>query len=281
MTQSFAPRQGRFGADLAPRAISGIVLIAAALGATYLGGSAFALFWLIAFGAVAWEWQRLSAPEGKTSLAQVVGNWLGLALAALLMIEGLPVWAAAALVASGLFAALVSATENRGLAAAGALYSGIPLIALLALRGQSVEGRNAVFWLFAVVWTTDISAYFVGRVLRGPKLWPSISPGKTWSGAVGGLVLGAGAGLAFAGSTNDPEVLGALGMGVSLASQAGDLFESALKRRYGVKDSSHLIPGHGGVMDRLDGFLAAVVLATIVAIVNAEGANIGAGVFTW
>ena len=281
MTQSFAPRQGPFGADFAPRAVSGLVLIAAALGANYLGGKAFSIFWLVAFGAVAWEWQRLAAQERGSMRARVAACWLGLALAAALLTYGLPAWSMAALAASGGAAAFLGGSNGRGLAGAGALYAGIPFICLLALRGQSVEGRNAVFWLFAVVWATDIGAYVVGRIVRGPKLWPSISPGKTWSGAVGGLILGAGAGLAFAGSTNDPEVLGALGMGVSLASQAGDLFESALKRRYGVKDSSHLIPGHGGVMDRLDGFLAAAVLATIVAFVNAEGANIGAGLFNW
>jgi len=281
MTQSFAPRRGPFGADLAPRAASGFILIAAALGANYAGGPVFTIFWLIAFGTVAWEWQRLAAPGREATRARVVACWLGLAIAAALMVEGLPLWSLAAVAGSGAIAAFVGEPKSRALAGAGALYAGIPLISLLALRGQSVEGRNAVFWLFAVVWTTDIGAYVVGRIFRGPKLWPSISPGKTWSGAVGGLLLGAAAGLAFAGATNDPEVLGALGMGVSLASQAGDLFESALKRRYGVKDSSHLIPGHGGVMDRLDGFLSAAVLATIVAFVNAEGANIAAGLFNW
>ena len=283
VTQPLAARKSPFGADLAPRAISGIVLIAAALAAAYWGGLPFAIFWLVAFGAVAWEWQRLSAKGGAADVMRAIVCWAGLTLAVALTTSGLIGWAVAAVVASGIVAAFVGGSFGADwrLAGSGALYAGFPLIAVLALRGQSREGQIAIFWVFAVVWTTDIGAYFVGRLLGGPKLWPSISPGKTWSGAIGGLVLGAGAGLAFAGSTNDPYVLGALGLGVSLTSQAGDLFESALKRRYGVKDSGNLIPGHGGIMDRLDGFLAAVVLAAIVAWVNAEGANIGAGLFAW
>ncbi len=283
MSQPAAPRKSPFGADLAPRAASGAVLIALALAVTYWGGPVFAMFWLVAFGAILWEWLRMLAGGRGWARVPTTLGWAALALAAVFSWFGL--WSVAAMAVAGAAALIALLAPGRGgeraLAGAGALYAGLPMIAVIALRGGSPEGAAAMFWLYAVVWATDIGAYFVGRSVGGPKLWPSISPGKTWSGAAGGTVLGALAGLALAGSTNDIYVLGALGFGASLASQAGDLFESALKRRFGVKDSSALIPGHGGVMDRLDGFAAAAVLAAIVAGVNSEGGNLGAGLFLW
>ena len=276
------PIQSRFGADFAPRVASGAALIALAGLVTYLGGPLFILFWLVAFGAVAWEWQRMIDGGASRSRWRTWVCWAALAVAAALAFLGQAQWSLAAVALAALVCAFLgSEGSGRLLGAGGAFYAGLPLIAVLALRGESAEGRIAMFWLYAIVWTTDIAGYFFGRLIGGPKLWPSISPGKTWSGAFGGTICAAAAGLLFSGASDDIFVFGSLGLGASIAAQAGDLFESALKRRFGVKDSSALIPGHGGVMDRLDGFVAAAVLACIVAWVNGEGGAFGAGLFAW
>lgn len=147
----------------------------------------------------------------------------------------------------------------------GVVYIAAPCGALIWLRGDDVPGMITVMWLFAVVWSADIGAYLTGRALRGPKLAPRISPGKTWAGFVGGVVI---AGIVAAGFARawegDMLSLGLWGFAVAVASQVGDLAESALKRRFDVKDSSNLIPGHGGVLDRVDALVAgAVVLALL------------------
>jgi len=134
-----------------------------------------------------------------------------------------------------------------------------------------------------VTWATDILAYFVGRVVGGPKLWRRVSPNKTWSGAIGGAAGAIVAGLAvvhLAQIANSLAVAG-LALLLSVASQAGDMFESALKRRFGVKDASHLIPGHGGIMDRLDGFLAAAALAAIIGIARGGMDAPARGLLVW
>lgn len=271
----------RLGADFAPRVASGAVLVLAALLAAYLGGWIFALFWAVAFGAVAWEWQRLIGDEGLVARAGL--SWAAIALTAIFAQRGsLPTSLATVAVAAAALAFIGARTlAQRAFRAGGMLYAGVPLVATLAVRASPEEGLPAVLWLFAVVWGTDIAAYFVGRFVGGPKLWPSVSPGKTWSGAVGGAVCGAGAGLLLSPWTNDSVVLLALGLAMSLAAQAGDLFESALKRRFGVKDTSGLIPGHGGVMDRLDGFIAATLLAAVVGARNSEGQWLASGLFHW
>ena len=133
----------------------------------------------------------------------------------------------------------------KGWAAAGVLYAGALVVSLGLLRASPNFGRVAIFWLFAVVWGADIAAYFAGRVIGGPRLWPRVSPGKTWAGAIVGAFAGAVLGLMLAAWTNRLAALFWLGLATAIASELGDLFESALKRRFGVKDSSGLIPGHG------------------------------------
>src|SRR5579885_2386414 len=131
---------------------------------------------------------------------------------------------------------------------------------LAALHGSPDYGGRAIVWLFAIVWGTDVFAYFGGRLIGGPKLWPHISPGKTWSGTLTGIFAGAILGVAAAsiGLSPPPQIIPIffLGLVAAALSQAGDIFESSFKRRFGVKDSSRLIPGHGGFMDRLDAFIA-------------------------
>jgi phosphatidate cytidylyltransferase len=155
--------------------------------------------------------------------------------------------------------------------AGGVLYAGALLLALVFIRSDAEFGFIAIIFLFAVVWATDIFGYFVGRIMGGPKLASSISPKKTWSGAIGGLLGSLAAALAIAMTTRKASLLPALTLGLvlSVVAQAGDLFESQLKRRFAAKDASGLIPGHGGVMDRLDGFLAAAVAMALFGMARA------------
>jgi phosphatidate cytidylyltransferase len=136
-------------------------------------------------------------------------------------------------------------------------------------------GRETIFWLLAVVWGTDIGAYAFGRAIGGPKLAPSISPKKTWAGAIGGLVSGVLAGVCFMFAMNLPLTPAMLATAVvaAIAAEAGDLLESALKRWYDVKDSGTLIPGHGGVMDRFDGLWAAAPVAALVCVIFQGGVD--------
>ena len=133
-----------------------------------------------------------------------------------------------------------------------------------------------------VVWATDIGGYFAGRLIGGPKLWPQVSPKKTWAGAIGGFAASLGVAAGFA-AFNFGKIVPLLLLGavLSIASQLGDLFESAVKRRFGVKDSSHIIPGHGGLMDRLDGFVAAIVLAAVFGFLRGGADGVGRGLMVW
>jgi phosphatidate cytidylyltransferase len=151
------------------------------------------------------------------------------------------------------------------------------------LRTDPVLGLAAVLWLFAVVWATDVVAYAVGRALGGPRLWPRVSPGKTWSGAIGGTLAGMLGGVAVAAAAGVPRLwpVALVALVASILSQAGDLFESALKRGAGVKDSGRLIPGHGGLMDRLDGFAAAAAFAVLLGTLRAGAGGAGQGLLAW
>ncbi|MBF0560435.1 MAG: phosphatidate cytidylyltransferase [Alphaproteobacteria bacterium] len=153
--------------------------------------------------------------------------------------------------------------RHPGWLVVGALYIGAPVAALLWLR--AVAGMETVFWLFVVVWATDIAAYLVGRLVGGPLLAPAISPKKTWSGAVGGITaaVAVGYGTAAVLHTSGVVVIMLASVGVSIIAEAGDLLESKMKRRFGVKDSGRIIPGHGGVLDRVDGLLTAAPFAAV------------------
>ena len=276
----------RVGADLPLRAAAALVMGALALGTAYFGGAAFYGFWSLAALGVAWEWQRLVGGArlwGRVGLAA-----LALAAAEPFAVRGIGhnvEWALLALVAGAAAVGSISDRDRRGWSALGVLYAGGLLVGLSLLRASPAYGLQAVLWLFAIVWGTDVMAYFGGRLVGGPKLWPSVSPGKTWSGALIGVGLGAMLGTLLAGLTAPAAIkwlpMFAFGLVAAACAQGGDLFESAMKRRAGVKDSSRLIPGHGGLMDRLDGFIVAVALTTLTAWVRTTGDWIAPGLFQW
>lgn len=192
-------------------------------------------------------------------------------------------WAAAALLIAWEWMKLVARGDNRGLwLAAGVLYAAVTLLAPLTLRADAGYGFLAIVFLFAIVWMTDIMGYMVGRAVGGRKLWPAISPNKTWSGAIGGVAgaLVAGLGVATWGAL--PLVpIAILAMILSMVAQGGDLLESAIKRKFGAKDTSDLIPGHGGVMDRLDGFIAAALVAAVIGVLRGGPDVAARGLLVW
>jgi phosphatidate cytidylyltransferase len=256
--------------ELRLRVASALVLAAGVLVITYLGGLPFRIVWTLVAGLVAYEWLVItSAP--RPALAGVAVAAVGVliylaphsppALAGLTSLAGI-----AAIVASLLV------QNTKLLFASGLVYALALAILVPLLRDLPLIGMSLILWSFAVTWFTDIAAYFTGRTLGGPKLMPSVSPKKTWSGAIGGTVAGGLGGIAIWAAAPSFDVVppGSLGavavasLAASIFSQAGDLFESSFKRRFGAKDSGHLIPGHGGFMDRLDGYWAVIVFAGAV-----------------
>ena len=242
-------------ADLRLRVISALVLAPIAIGCVWLGGWAWAALVGAAGTGIAAEWVLLWGVVERWRAALVAGPVLGAAVAAAF---GLPILALAILAAGWLVASRLS----RLTVGAGVVYAGLATVALIWLRGDTAAMRNLVLLLVLIVWASDVAAYAAGRFFGGPKLAPHISPGKTWAGAIAGVVAAIIVGLVVHAS-----LLGvAAAAGLAAVAQAGDLFESWIKRRAGVKDSSQLIPGHGGLMDRLDGFLtAAPVMALLFA----------------
>ncbi|HXT05437.1 MAG TPA: phosphatidate cytidylyltransferase [Roseiarcus sp.] len=269
--------------DLKPRAISGVVMVVLALAATWVGGPVFLIFWGLAAIGVAWEWQRLIG--GGRLWLRVTICGLGLVAAAPWAFYAHAILSLVMLIAAGVAAGAAADSDRRLAAGVGALYAGAAMVAPALLRGSPTQGLAAMLWLYAIVWGTDIGAYFGGRTVGGPKLWPAISPGKTWSGALIGAVVSAllGALVALLSVPGGVRLipLFELGLLTSALSQVGDLFESGLKRRAGVKDSSRLIPGHGGLMDRLDGFIVAAAFAAAVAWARSAGPWMAPGLFNW
>ncbi len=270
---------GVFGADLRARVSAAVALMVGALASAWAGGYWFASFWLIAAQVVHWEWQRLVG--GPNQRLRVLCGSAGLAAAAPLAIDHAAAWAIVALLIGALGAALANGMRPRPISGAGVLYAGAMLVAVCLLRASRPDGLYAIVWLFAVVWGTDVMAFFGGRLVGGPKLWPRLSPGKTWSGFGVGVGCGAAAGLIAAPAASSSAALFCFGLAIGAVAQGGDLFESALKRRFGVKDSSHLIPGHGGLMDRLDGFAAAALSVALVGAARYGMANMAEGIFQW
>lgn len=282
-----APKGPNFS-DLRTRVISGVVMVAAAIGALVWGGAPFILFWLAAAIAIVWEWQKLLGEERRRP--RFVIGAAALAVACAFAAQNGPDFALLIIIAGALVVGFLATPGLRVWAGAGVFYAGALIVSIAVIRPplpsilEPPYNLRAILWLFAVVWGTDIMAYFGGRFIGGPKLWPRVSAGKTWSGTIVGVVCGALAGLAVAATRPDGPVavlpLLLVGLAGGAAAQAGDLLESSIKRRFGVKDSSQLIPGHGGVMDRLDGFITAAVFVALLGVVR--GAPTAAeGLFVW
>jgi phosphatidate cytidylyltransferase len=276
-------RRLAIGPDLPLRAAAGVTMMVVALAAAFVGGFPNLAFWGLASIGVAWEWQRLVGGErlwGRVGIAV-----LALLAAAPFALHARGAFAWLAVMVGALAAGAVADPARRIWSGAGVVYAGALLVSVELLRASPAYGLTALLWLFAVVWGADVGAYFAGRLIGGPKLWPSVSPGKTWSGAVVGAVVGATLGALLAAIAAPEGIrLGPmlqLGLAVAICSQLGDLFESAMKRRAGVKDSSRLIPGHGGLMDRLDGFIVASAVAAGVAVARSSGTWIAQGLFQW
>ncbi len=266
--------------ELALRICSALVLVPLAIGTAYLGGWPFAIFWSLAAIGVFWEWNTLVAGNGRRP-AVMVG---GAALVVSLVLAADRLLGAIFVLAIGIIGiAPMAPAQHRGWVAGGVPYAGAIGIAPIVLRSDSEDGFVAVMLLFAIVWTTDIVAYFLGRLIGGPKLLPRVSPKKTWSGAISGLAAAVLAAIAVAKVAGLSGLLSIALVAAILSSvaQAGDLFESQLKRRFGAKDSSHLIPGHGGLMDRLDGFVFAAAVAALIGILRGGVEAPARGLLVW
>jgi phosphatidate cytidylyltransferase len=266
--------------EFGQRVLSGVALAAVALGVLWAGAWPFGVLVAVIAAVACWEWGRIvrsAAFDGNFLLHATI-----VVLATLASTAGYAVPAAIALIVGAIVLIILRIGARDMLTGLGVLAIGVPAVSLAHLRADRQLGFEAVLFLFVVVWMTDIGGYVFGRSIGGPKLWPSVSPGKTWAGAIGGLVLAAVAGALTGGLFADNDVAGAVLVAVmlGLAAEIGDLAESALKRRFGRKDASSLIPGHGGVLDRIDGLLAAAMVATIFAMLR-DPMHPASGLLLW
>lgn len=262
------------------RVASAALLAPLAVGAAWLGDWPFTVFWGLAAVAVWWEWIGLMEPSGRNVL--LATGICALVLQGILFESGHPS-IALMIVALGVLAGIVTAGKRAPAVACGLVYASTLLMATVIVRSDHSYGFAAIVLLYAIVWGTDIGGFFAGRAFGGLKLAPSISPKKTWSGAIGGTFVGIAAAIAIAlaFSISNPVMIGIVALILSVASQCGDLFESWLKRHFDVKDSSGLIPGHGGVMDRLDGFIFAAAAAALIGVARGGFDTPAAGLLVW
>lgn len=255
----------RIGADLVPRIVSGIVMAAIAFGLTYAGPMPFAALLLFGGMVLAWEWGHMvrGANVDATMAAHVAGVVAAIVLAAM----GQTGLALIALSIGLILVALLAMGHHAVLSSVGVIFAALPAVALIWLRGDGDLGFTAVLFVMLAVIATDTAAYFSGRLIGGPKIWPRVSPNKTWAGLVGALAGAALVGILVSRYVPGarPERLAAIGALLAVVAQMGDFAESALKRRFGAKDASALIPGHGGLMDRVDGLVTAAVAAGLLA----------------
>ncbi len=247
----------------------------------WLGGWWFVALVLVAGLLVLHEWNTMTGvapvlypPGAAVIAAAVILTNLGMGGAAI----------AAILSASFVLWLIGRARKaNAGWIAGGPLYAGLPLVAVVMIRGGQGPALAAIVFVFATVWVTDTAAYLSGRAIGGPELWSAISPNKTWAGLIGGMAGAAAFGAIFARTSglSDLAWLAVLGAVLAFVSQGGDLFESSVKRRFGVKDSGTIIPGHGGIMDRVDGMVAAALFGAMVGVSRSGFDNVAAGLLEW
>ncbi|CCE00625.1 phosphatidate cytidylyltransferase [Bradyrhizobium sp. STM 3809] len=265
--------------NLVMRIAAALVLVPLALGSAYAGGALWtALVTVVAVGLYL-EW-LIVIGEVRTVSVGTTGA-LAIAIGGACCAFGLIDFALVVL-AVGLIAATVLAAGRRVWVAAGFVYAAAAELASVLVRFDQQQGWFALVLVFLVVWCSDIGGYVAGRSIGGPKLAPRISPNKTWAGAIGGFAasLAAAAAWSLSGAGGLVAML-ALAAVLSVVSQLGDLAESAVKRHFGVKDSSHIIPGHGGLLDRLDGYVAAIVFAALVGLLRGGLDGVGRGLLVW
>ena len=264
--------------NLLTRVLAALVLIPVAIATAYAGGWSWLGLVLLAAIGLYVEWLMIVGAVRSRALTigvvTLVSAGTGLAFGRIELALGI--------LALGVIVVALVCSEQRGWIALGLCYVSAALFASVLVRLDQVWGLAALMLVLLIVWATDIGGYFAGRGLGGPKLWPRVSPKKTWAGAIGGFVASLLVATGFA----------ALGFGklipllllaavISIVSQLGDLFESAVKRKFGVKDSSHIIPGHGGLLDRLDGFVFAVVVAALIGFLRHGADGAGRGLMVW
>jgi phosphatidate cytidylyltransferase len=265
--------------NLLMRVLAALVLAPLAIAIAYSGGWLWAALVALASIGLYVEWLMI---VGLARKARVTASGVAaLAIAGICLIAA-RLDAALIVLAIGLVAVALVSPERRSWTATGFFYAAAAEIAAVLVRLDSNNGFVVLVFVLLVVWVTDIGGYFAGRGIGGPKLWPRVSPKKTWAGAIGGFVASLVVAVGFAalglGKTSALLLLAAL---FSIVSQLGDLFESAVKRRFGVKDSSQLIPGHGGLLDRLDGLVAALVVAAIFGVLRGGADGVGRGLMVW
>lgn len=265
------PTSGLFDRELRIRLLSGLVMAAATVALIYAGPIPFAIL-VAALAAVAsWEWGKIVRGTGADAITVVhallaSGATLGAAL-------GYFIPALIALLVGSVVLVFLRLRSKDLLTSLGAFCIGFPAIGLVWLRGDIAAGLLATLFIFVIVWLTDSGAYLAGRTIGGPKLLASVSPHKTWAGAIGGVVAAALGGALFApmAGVSAPATLAVHGVCLAVAAEIGDLAESALKRRFGRKESSAIIPGHGGLLDRVDGLMMAAAAAALYALLTAPG----------
>jgi phosphatidate cytidylyltransferase len=263
--------------SLQRRVVSALVILPICVAAVWYGGWAYAALLAVISAAMCWEWAGICGAHDNA----IQGTMIIAAIAAPLglQIYGFPAVAGAVAVGSAvvLVLALAKRASNRWILLAGLPYVVFGIVSSGWLRGDDQTGLWTVLWLVAVVVATDIGAYFTGRAIGGPKLAPSISPNKTWSGLLGGMACAGAAGWVMGNAVADGATLLLVGVSVLLAvvAQFGDLIESKLKRHFDVKDASQLIPGHGGFLDRFDGYLTVMPAAALITV------SVGESPITW
>lgn len=252
--------------DLTARVLSAVVLVAIGSVEVWLGGFWFETFIAIACGLMTWELVRMIVPGSRGTAIQL-GVLTGVAVILsyhLPPLYKLPFLLAPALVGAG------QVSRSKGTYALFAIWIAAAGLGFISIRENM--GFGWMVWLITVVVATDVAGYFVGKTFGGPKFWPRVSPKKTWSGTAGGWAAAALVGIVFAYSAGFGVMFVVISVMASMASQAGDIVESATKRKFSVKDSSNLIPGHGGFLDRFDGMMGAALFVLIAGLFYSPGA---------